>query len=53
VFSRFFNGGLDERVRLGESLESFDELGQVSRVLGLNSNTHDRGYRELHGDNGV
>jgi hypothetical protein len=53
VFSRFFNGGLHKRIRLGESHESFDELGQVSRVLGFDSNTHDRGHRELHGDNGV
>jgi len=42
VFTRLFDGALHKRVGLGKSLQTFDELRQVSRVLRLNGHTHDR-----------
>jgi len=53
VLSRFLNGALHKRIRLGESLESFDQLGQIGGVLGFDGDSDDRGHRELHGDQGV
>lgn len=39
---------LHHRVGLGETLQTFHQLGQISRVLGLYSHTHDRRHTELH-----
>ena len=39
---------LHHRVRLGETLEAFHQLGQLRRVLALDSHSHDRADRELH-----
>jgi hypothetical protein len=36
------------RTGLGETLKTFNELWQVSRVLALNGNTNNRGHGELH-----
>jgi hypothetical protein len=44
---------LDERVGLGETLETLDELGEIGRVLDLNGDAHDGGDGELHGLDGV
>ena len=38
----------DTRVGLGETLETFDELGKILGVLDLNGPPHDRGHGELH-----
>jgi len=48
VLTRLLDVALAERIRLGETLETLDQLGQISRVLGLDSHTHDRADRELH-----
>jgi len=53
VFTRFFDVALDARVGLGESLETFDELGELGGILGLDGDTHDRGDGELHDTNVV
>lgn len=42
------NHGLDTRVRLGQSLETFDELGQVGSVLTLDGDLDDGRDGELH-----
>ena len=39
---------LDTRVRLGQSLQTFDQLGQVRGVLALDGDLDDRRDRELH-----
>jgi len=36
------------RIRLGEALKTFDQLGQVVGVLDFHRNLDDRGYGELH-----
>jgi len=43
-------GGLDDdhRVGFGQPLETFDELGEISWVLGLDGDSDDGGYGELH-----
>ena len=48
MLSRLFNHTLDHRIRLSQSLQSFDQLGQISGILGLNSNSDDGRDRELH-----
>ena len=53
VLTRLFDGGDDARVRLAETLEALDELGEIGGVLGLDGDTHDRGDGELHGGNAV
>jgi hypothetical protein len=48
VFTTFFGVALHARIGLGEALETFDEFGQVRRILGLDGNTDDRGNAEFH-----
>lgn len=48
VLSRLLVDTLYHRVGLGQTLKTFDQLGQVSGVLRLDSDTHDRRYTELH-----
>ena len=48
MFSRLFRVNLDHRIRFGQSFKTFDELGQISGVLALNSDTDDGGDREFH-----
>ena len=48
VLAGLFNHTLDHRIRLGETLETLDELGEISGVLRLDGHAHDRGYGELH-----
>lgn len=48
VLTGLLNGALDHGVGFGETLKTFDELGQVGRVLGLDGNAHDGGDGELH-----
>ena len=48
MFSRLFRVNLDHRIRFGQSFKTFDELGQISGVLALNSDTDDGGNREFH-----
>ena len=40
--------GLDTRVRLGQSLQTLDQLGQIGRVLALDGDLDDGGDGELH-----
>ena len=40
--------GQDARIRLGQTLKTFDELGQILGVLDLDGTLHDRGDGELH-----
>merc|ERR1712110_313926 len=35
-------------IRLGQTAETFNELGQLGGVLGLDGDTHDGGHAELH-----
>lgn len=53
VLTRFVEGTLDHRIGLGETLKTFHQLGEIVGVLGLDGNTHDRGYGELHDTNVV
>jgi len=48
VLAVFFSGGEDERVRLGELLETFNELWQVGGVLWLDGDSDDRGDGVFH-----
>jgi len=48
VLTGFFHGDLDHRVRLGETLQAFDELWEVGWVLAFDGNTDNWGNRELH-----
>merc|ERR1719454_619476 len=48
VLSRLLNHALHHGIGLGQTLQTFDQLGQISRVLGLDSNPDNRGDRELH-----
>merc|ERR1719225_2157787 len=48
VLTRLFNHALNHRIRLGQAFKTFNQFGQISSVLGLNSHTHDRGDGELH-----
>ena len=48
VLTRLFNHALNHRIRLGQAFKTFNQFGQISGVLGLNSHTHDRGDGELH-----
>ncbi len=49
VFTGLLDGALDQRITLGQTLETFDELGQVTGVLDVDSNTHNEGNGELQG----
>jgi hypothetical protein len=48
VLTRLFHGDLDHRVRLGETLETFDELWEIGWVLAFDGNTDNWGHGELH-----
>lgn len=48
VLTGLVDHGQDTRVRLGQTLKTFDKLGQITSVLDLDGALHDRGDRELH-----
>mmetsp|Transcript_41573 Transcript_41573/g.70131 ORF Transcript_41573/g.70131 Transcript_41573/m.70131 type:complete len:529 (+) Transcript_41573:715-2301(+) len=48
VLTSFLNGSLHKWIRLGKTLQSFDQFWKISRILGLDSNTHDRRNTVLH-----
>ena len=48
VLTGLGNPGLDTGVGLGETLETFDELGEIGGVLDLDGDLDDRGDGELH-----
>lgn len=48
VLTRLVNHGQDTRVRLGETLETFDKLGQIVGVLDLDGSLDDGRDGELH-----
>ena len=48
VLTRLVDHGQNARVGLGETLETFDQLGQILSVLDLDGALHDGGDRELH-----
>merc|ERR550534_3468092 len=48
MFTRLFNDALYHRVRLGQSLQTFNKLREIGRVLGFNSDSDNRGDGELH-----
>jgi len=48
VLAGFFRDNLDHRIRLGKSLETFDELGKIGGVLALDGASDDGRDRELH-----
>jgi hypothetical protein len=48
VLTRFLNDTMyGTMIGLGQTLETFDELGQISRILGLHGNTHERRDRDF------
>jgi len=48
VLSGLGDPGLNTRVGLGETLETFDKFGEIVGVLDLDSDLNDRGDREFH-----
>ncbi|TNN59008.1 hypothetical protein EYF80_030746 [Liparis tanakae] len=48
MFSRLFNDALNHRIGLAQTLQSLYQLGQVSRVSDLHSNSHHGADTELH-----
>lgn len=48
VLTGLVNPGLDTGVRLGETLETLNELGKIGSVLDLYGNLNDGGHGELH-----
>mmetsp|Transcript_11691 Transcript_11691/g.18344 ORF Transcript_11691/g.18344 Transcript_11691/m.18344 type:complete len:626 (-) Transcript_11691:686-2563(-) len=48
VLSRLLDGDDNHRIGLGQTLQALDKLGEVLRVLRLDSATHNRRHRELH-----
>merc|ERR1712232_34073 len=48
VLTTLLSGAHNQRVRLGELLQAFDELWQVLAILWLHSHLHDRGDTVLH-----
>jgi len=48
VFTRFRGVAKNARVRLGETLQTFNKLGKIVGVLDLDGDLHDRGDGELH-----
>lgn len=48
VLTGLVDHGQDTRVRLGQTLETFDQLGQILGVLDLNGTLDDGGDGELH-----
>jgi len=53
VLTRLLDGALNERIRARETLKTFDKLGEIGGVLGLNGDTNDRRHGELEGLNVV
>ena len=53
VFTAFVVLAQDEGIGLGQFLKTFDELGQISGVLGLDSHSHDGGDGVFHATNRV
>lgn len=49
VFTGFFSGNLDQRIRLGEFLQTIDQLGEVLSVLGSNGDSDDGRDGVFHG----
>ena len=48
VLTGLGNPGLDTGVGLGETLKTFDKLGEIRSVLDFDGDLDDRGDRELH-----
>eukprot|EP00906_Rhabdomonas_costata_P014740 RCo021167 len=48
VLASLLNRALHQGVGLGQPLQALNQLGQVTRVLGLNGHTHHRGHAVLH-----
>jgi len=48
MFTGLFRDNLDHRIGLGESLETFDELGEIGGVLALDGTSDNGRDRELH-----
>mmetsp|Transcript_80806 Transcript_80806/g.142407 ORF Transcript_80806/g.142407 Transcript_80806/m.142407 type:complete len:580 (+) Transcript_80806:219-1958(+) len=48
VLTGFLDGGLHQRIGLGQTLQTLDQLRQIGRILGLDGDTHDRGDTVLH-----
>jgi hypothetical protein len=48
VLTRLRSHGQDARIRLGQTLQTFDQLGQILGVLDLDGTLDDRGDGELH-----
>mmetsp|Transcript_13907 Transcript_13907/g.30387 ORF Transcript_13907/g.30387 Transcript_13907/m.30387 type:complete len:580 (+) Transcript_13907:995-2734(+) len=53
VFTGFFGVAQNHRIGLGKTLHTFDQLGQIGRVLGLDGATHNGRHGELHRLNGA
>mmetsp|Transcript_4547 Transcript_4547/g.16302 ORF Transcript_4547/g.16302 Transcript_4547/m.16302 type:complete len:510 (-) Transcript_4547:1054-2583(-) len=49
MLTSVLDGALHHRVRLGETLQSLDQLWQIGGGLALDGDTHDWGHGELHG----
>ena len=48
MLAGLFGEAEDHRIRLGETLETFDELGEMLGVLGLDGDAHNGRDAELH-----
>jgi len=48
VFTTLFSDALDERIRLGELLESLNKFWEIGGVLDINGNSYDWGDGEFH-----
>ena len=48
VLARLLNNTLDHGIRLGQTLETLNKLGQLRWIFGLDGDTHNRGHGELH-----
>lgn len=48
VLTRLLNDALNHGIRLWQTLQPFNKLGEIGRVFGLNSDSHHRADAELH-----
>jgi len=48
VLTRVGDVSQNARIRLGQTLETFDQLGEILGVLDFDGTLHDRGHGELH-----
>lgn len=48
MLTRLLDDALHHGVRLGQAFQTLHQFGQVSRVLGLNSDSHHRADTKLH-----